>query len=57
MALGRLELTKLQKGKIGAHVVQALFTFIAVCVLIAMLARKGKVDGRVNWYLALVSAH
>jgi hypothetical protein len=55
MAIGRLQLNKLQKAKIGAHALQALFTFIALCVLIAMFAQKGKTDGRAKWYLALAS--
>lgn len=51
---GRLELTKLQKIKIGVHVVQALWMFVALCLLIAMFAQKGKSDGRAFWYITLV---
>ncbi|KAF2093876.1 hypothetical protein NA57DRAFT_61094 [Rhizodiscina lignyota] len=51
--LGRLQLTKLQKGKIATHCVQALFVFVALCVLIAMFVQNGHSDGRGKWYCAV----
>ena len=45
-----------QRAKNVIHGIQALAIFVAWAMIIALLAKGGKLDGRIWYYFALVSS-
>lgn len=50
----RIEQSYFQKAKTLFHTFQALFTFIAGCLTLAVLTKEGGHGGQVGFYFALV---
>lgn len=50
----RIEQTYFQKAKALFHAFQALFTFVAGCLALAILTKAGNHGGQVGFYFALV---
>jgi hypothetical protein len=53
----RIEQSYYQKSKALFHAAQALFTFVAGCLALAILTKSGNHGGQVGFYFALVSFH
>lgn len=51
----RIEQSYYQKAKALFHATQALFTFVAGCLALAILTKSGNHGGQVGFYFALVS--
>jgi hypothetical protein len=51
----RIEQSYYQKSKALFHATQALFTFVAGCLALAILTKSGNHGGQVGFYFALVS--
>ena len=43
-----------QRAKNGIHALQALIIFLGAVITIAIYAKSGQSDGRINYYFALV---
>jgi hypothetical protein len=52
----RIEQSYYQKSKALFHATQALFTFVAGCLALAILTKSGNHGGQVGYYFALVSS-
>lgn len=50
----RLDLSQLQKVKMGVHTIQAILIFVAACLTIAVLVKDGDTDSRTAWFFGLV---
>ena len=53
----RIEQSYYQKAKAAFHATQALLTFVAGCLALAILTKSGNHGGQVGFYFALVSLH
>jgi len=51
----RIEQSYFQKSKAAFHAAQALFTFIAGCLALAILTKSGNHGGQIGFFFALVS--
>lgn len=51
----RVPQSYIQKVKIVAHVFQAIFVFVGLCITIAVMTKEGSTGGASKYYLALVS--
>ena len=51
----RIEQSYYQKAKAAGHAAQALLTFVAGCLALAILTKSGNHGGQVGFYFALVS--
>jgi hypothetical protein len=50
----RIPQSYVQKCKVVAHIFQAIFIFIALCITIAVFTMSGRTGGATKFYLALV---
>jgi hypothetical protein len=51
----RIEQSYFQKSKALFHAAQALFTFVAGCLALAILTKSGNHGGQIGFFFALVS--
>lgn len=51
----RIPQSYIQKCKVVAHVFQAIFIFVGLCITIAVFTKDGETGGATKYYLALVS--
>jgi low affinity Fe/Cu permease len=50
----RIPQSYVQKCKVVAHIFQAIFIFVALCITIAVSTMHGRTGGATKFYLALV---
>lgn len=51
----RIPQSYIQKCKVVAHVFQVIFVFVALCLTISVMTKKGETGGPTKYMLALVS--